>query len=102
MQGRHVDTPDHSTSSDQASNILLCRDAEERTLVLCLSCRLRYRRVYRLLGHVQIGFAAPIPAGIMILTVFFHSAYIVMKMNCSGDYRRECSDYGSACICVSL
>ena len=89
---RHVCAPYHSTGSDQASKTLFCGYAEEWALwPLRFYSRLRHRRIHRLLGHIQIAFAAPVPARIISLSVYFATAaYSVMKMHFSADYRREC------------
>jgi hypothetical protein len=79
MYGRSVGPPYHSASSDQASQPLFRGNAEKRSLVLGFMGRLRHRRVHRLLRDIKIAFAAAVPADILNLREFFHSAYSATK-----------------------
>ena len=89
MYRRLIRTPHHSAGSDQTSKALFGGNAKEFALTLGLGGR-GNRHVHRFLGHIQIAFAASVPARIVILTKFFHSAYIVTKISGGADYRREC------------
>ncbi len=107
VDGRRVCAPYHPAGSDQASQALFRGDAEQMSpAALGFLGRLRHCRIHRLLGHIKIAFAPPVPASILDLMIFGHFTYSDMRrvlthvtevcVECGPAFRGELCTFNTA------
>jgi hypothetical protein len=87
---RSICAPYHPACSDQTSQALFRGTADKTSLALGFVGRLRHGRVDRLLRQIKIAFASPVPADLVILTVFGHCPYSATRTAVGACYRSEC------------
>lgn len=86
---RYIGRPNRPPCGEQASEALLCRNAERISPVSGLAIRLTDGRVHRRPWQIEIAFAASVPVSELALIVFSHRFNSATKQAAPACYNRN-------------
>jgi hypothetical protein len=86
---RYIGRPYRPACGEQASEALLCRNAERISLAAGLAGRLRDGRVTRRSRQIEIAFASGVPVYELALILFSHRFYSATKEAARACYNRN-------------